>query len=703
MGIIAGQDNGYGVTGMSPLANIRTFPEFTTQRGYAPATAIANAIAQSAAGDVVILEAQTVGAAGEFVPIEYDPTIWTIVKNAEAAGVIVVAAAGNGGANLDSASYATYRSRGDSGALIIGAGTTGRARFTTGWSGCYGSRVNLQGWGTSVASLGYGDLAFYGGDANQTYTGVFNGTSSATAIVGGVVAATQSYAVAKLGRRLTPAEMRTLLVSSGRAQTGYNADNIGPLPDLRKALTILDRWPAAYSNRVLDPGFELQPSAAVAAPWSGVGDFRWIEQNIGHQRSGLDAAILFTDPSAGAGWKAYTQNVSLLANVDYRVTAWIRGTSGVNGRLTMNHPTAGYPLTSVAFVPQSQTTYQQIAEANFNSGSAITSPLELGYTYATASGNQWINLDDFEVSPVVPLAELGNVLSDPSFENQTSTVVNAPWNLGGGTGAVELANGRGRRGPNAVSLPSTTAGQFKTIKQRVPLRPNTFYKFTGYTKGNTTINQGVSVLGASGWLAYQVLTPVKSTDAYDQFTMEFNSGPNTWADVAVYYTAPGGSVTLFVDDLAVVPTALSAPANLVRDPGFESQTSSQLTYPYWSTGTSGVVTNGGPKSGVKHAFLSSTDTGVVKVLAQDLPVEFNAPYKLKVSATSNIPLAGKIGVKTRSGVVVGETPVSLTTAYQDFTLNFTSTSFTGVYVYFTYTSPGGTVTVKLDDWALTRL
>ena len=68
-----------------------------------------------------------------------------------------------------------------------------------------------------------------------------------------------------------------------------------------------------------------------------------------------------------------------------------------------------------------------------------------------------------------------------------------------------------------------------------------------------------------------------------------------------------------------------------------------------------------------------------------------------------MPLVGKIGVKTRSGAAVVETTVNLPTAYQDFMLDFTSTSFPYDYVYFTINSPGGSVTVKLDDWALTRL
>ncbi len=702
MGILVGGDNAYGVTGLSPLSNIGTYPIHTVTRPV-PNTdaALASAIAQSVAGDVILIELQTwFTADGQYIPMEFYQATYDLIRGATQAGIIVIEAAGNGNVNLDGVAYATWRGRGDSGAIIVGAGTTGRVRQSF---SSYGSRVNVQAWGSGVTTLGYGDLAFYNSDVNQKYTALFSGTSSASALVAGFVASAQSYAVLKLGRRLTPAEMRTLLVATGRGQGSFASDHIGPLPNMRNFINLVSRWPTTYSNRVGDPGFELNPSAAVAAPWAAVGNYAWVDQNTGAARSGLDAAKMYADPSALGGWKAYTQTVSLLANTDYRVTAWVRGTTGVNGRLTMKHPTTGAFLTSMPFVPVSTTAYQRVAETNFSSGTLTSSPLEFGFTYATAQGTQWFNVDDFEVSPVSPMIKFDNRIVDPSFDSQQSNVPNPPWDLGGGTGTVELGNGLSRRGNNAVSLSSVTAGQYKTIKQRVAVRPNTFYAFTGYTRGSTTINQGTSVLAASGWLAYHNPTPIKSADRYEPFLVEFNSGPNTWVDLAVYYTAPGGSVVMYVDDLALVPTALTAPANLVRDPGFEAHSGAALQYPYWAIGAAAVTTNAGPKSGVKNATLSSTDTGVVKMLAQDLPVEPSVLYRLKVSALSNVPLTGKIGLKTRTGSVLAEKTINLTTAYQDFTLDLTTTSFTYDYVYFTYTSPGGSVTVKLDDWALTRL
>lgn len=236
LGILGSAENNYGMTGTLPDANLRFYGEYATVNGAQQlrAAAITAALAASSPGDVVLLEMQTTGAQGGYGPAEYDQAVWTATQTGTAAGVHVVAAAGNGTENLDAAAYADYRARGDSGAIIVGAGTPARSRvdFST-----YGARVNVQGWGNwTVATLGYGDLATYGGDHNQKYSTNFAGTSSASPIVTTAVAAVESVARLALGRPLTPSEMRQLLVATGKPQTGDTSKNIGPLPDVVAAL-----------------------------------------------------------------------------------------------------------------------------------------------------------------------------------------------------------------------------------------------------------------------------------------------------------------------------------------------------------------------------------------------------------------------------------------------------------------------------------
>lgn len=232
LGIVMADKGSYGISGMAYGAQeIIQFPEWQ-QSGYDRAFAVAQAIANSVAGDVIIYEMQTGGQSGNYVPAEFNQTIWNLTKAATDAGIIVVAAAGNGNENLDAFYYTAYRNRGDSGAIIVGAGTPdinhNKISFST-----YGARVDVQAWGSSVRATGYGDFSQFGGDFNQSYTN-FSGTSSATPIVASCAIVLQSYWHSLTGNYMTSVQMRDLLKLTGIAQgTG---GNIGKLPNMQAAI-----------------------------------------------------------------------------------------------------------------------------------------------------------------------------------------------------------------------------------------------------------------------------------------------------------------------------------------------------------------------------------------------------------------------------------------------------------------------------------
>ena len=118
----------------------------------------------------------------------------------------------------------------DSGAIIVGAGSASVQHSKLSFS-TYGARVNVQGWGESVFTAGYGNYAQLGGDMRQRYIATFNGTSSASPFIAASCAALQSYAVAHIGRRLAPQEIRAILVATGRPLQGTGGA-IGPFPNL---------------------------------------------------------------------------------------------------------------------------------------------------------------------------------------------------------------------------------------------------------------------------------------------------------------------------------------------------------------------------------------------------------------------------------------------------------------------------------------
>lgn len=220
------------------------------------------------------------------IPIDGDPVYFNKVKILTGNQITVCEAAGNGnysnvGENLDDPYYSkgydpntgryafapfrpnetdangvvTYPYQ--SGAIIVGAGdpsSHARLAFST-----YGSRVDMQGWGTGVFTTGYG-FSYSAEGPTRTFWNNFNGTSSATPIVAGACILFRSADVKyKAGRVLTPGKVKKKLKRTGTPQPDPYNGNIGPLPNLFNAQQYLlaspppdyraedpDQYPNAY-------------------------------------------------------------------------------------------------------------------------------------------------------------------------------------------------------------------------------------------------------------------------------------------------------------------------------------------------------------------------------------------------------------------------------------------------------------------------
>lgn len=252
LGEVVGRDNGRGVVGIAP----DTERVFTASIGNtSPANAIDTAARKLRAGDVLLIELQTTGPRGRYLPMEYYDDVYDAIRAATDRGVTIIEAAGNGNENLDHKDYKRKfdRTRRDSGAIMIGAGGPPRDGFKDREKldfSNYGSRVDVQGWGRMVATLDYGDLqscdaedARARGDWRYTdrhYTNQFSGTSSASPIVAGAAVLLQGVAKER-GKVLTPTQLRDLLHRTGTPQAGDLSKNIGPRPNLARALAGLPK------------------------------------------------------------------------------------------------------------------------------------------------------------------------------------------------------------------------------------------------------------------------------------------------------------------------------------------------------------------------------------------------------------------------------------------------------------------------------
>lgn len=252
-GVLVAGDNGYGVTGIAPASTLGVYTEFSIEEGSRRPEAIISAASDSAPGDVILLEMQVgENTTAQLGPAELDEAVWMATRMATDAGIVVVATAGNGALDLDREELAYYRNRGDSGAIMVGAGRPGsreRLSFST-----FGARLDVQGWGEQVFTTGYGQYASFGDDPNQSYTAVFAGTSSAGPVVAGVVALVQDAVKSSGGQPLTSQQMRTVLRGTGLPQPVGDSGLIGPLPQA----------PAAIAAALVPP--TEPPTVSITAP-----------------------------------------------------------------------------------------------------------------------------------------------------------------------------------------------------------------------------------------------------------------------------------------------------------------------------------------------------------------------------------------------------------------------------------------------------
>ncbi len=245
LGVILAQDNEIGCVGIVPFVKARVVSQWRIVPDAGPsdenieintAVAILEAIQSLEAGDVILIEAQT----RNFNPIEVESGSFDAISLGTNLDIIIIEAGGNGENNLDdvkdeSGKFVFRRGNNefrDSGAIIVGAATSGTHRKTQGSNGTnYGSRIDCYAWGTDINTTNTdreGNLSSYISD--------FSGTSGASAIIAGAVISIQSMHEKANGKRYSPDEMQRILKDTdcGTPSSNPEIDKIGLMPDLRK-------------------------------------------------------------------------------------------------------------------------------------------------------------------------------------------------------------------------------------------------------------------------------------------------------------------------------------------------------------------------------------------------------------------------------------------------------------------------------------
>ncbi|HEX2091962.1 MAG TPA: S8 family serine peptidase [Longimicrobiaceae bacterium] len=355
IGEFSGDRNSFGITGICPDAIVSA----VSFNPNGSAWAIRQAADRLRRGDVILIELHRAGPRFNFqgrpqdqlgyIAIEWWPDDFQAIQYAVGRGVIVVEAAGNGWENLNDPIYDNNppppfgpfptwwsnpfrRSPLDSGAIIVGAGAPPPGTHGSDWGpdrsrldfSNHGAVVDAQGWGHEVTTAGYGDLQ---GGTNEDlwYTDQFSGTSSASPIVVGSVAAVQGALKAAGRAPLTPAQARNILRTTGSPQQdgphGPATQRIGNRPNIRQMV-----------EQLLPPGVQTVPLYRYWNPgigdhfyttdWAelGGGRYGWAYEGIQCYvlpRSRTGAAPLYRYWNPGIGDHFYTTNWAELGSGGY--------------------------------------------------------------------------------------------------------------------------------------------------------------------------------------------------------------------------------------------------------------------------------------------------------------------------------------------------------------------------------------------------
>ncbi len=326
LGEVIGQHNGYGVNGFAPDVQFGVVAVTVAEWPNVPHY-FQEAVDQLDAGDLWLIELQMYPAGFGATPMEwmqvnYD-VIWT---SSWSLGIICIEAGANGGQDLDDPAWGGVfdRTLRDSGAIMVAAGRPNSLTaesFTN-----YGSRLDLHAWGSSIVSTGGGDL-YNGGTLQTRYTATFGGTSGASPMIAGSVAALQGVVKAHHPEPYSPLEMRTLLRDTGTPHVDPYRE-IGPRPDLGAAVAQISLFSAIDSR----PATTAAPRLLAANPYRPHGQIRLLLP-VGQEAAGTGRTELAVFDLAGR--RIRTLHAAPLAGHDISVswdgvdaTGW-RVTEGV--------------------------------------------------------------------------------------------------------------------------------------------------------------------------------------------------------------------------------------------------------------------------------------------------------------------------------------------------------------------------------------
>ena len=258
-----------------------------------------------------------------------------------------------------------------------------------------------------------------------------------------------------------------------------------------------------------------------------------------------------------------------------------------------------------------------------------------------------------------------NLLDDPGFELQQSGTILSPWIVTGPSAhGVDVGSGNSHSGANNAFIWDASSN-WNAISQEVAVQPNREYVFSGWVRNALAANVGYfSVLGSQGVLSE---ANFGNLPGYTKLLIRFNSGINTTLTLRVGFWGVNTAQWLQIDDLSLRP-------NLLKNPGFELQSTSSLLSPWTGVGSStqGVeIGLGNAHTGTNDGYVrdaSGTWNGIEQVVAVAPNMSYLLTGWIRNSLTSNAGMLGVDGL----GSVLGQTVFGTFSNYTMVSVAFNS-------------------------------
>ena len=243
LGVLVGTDgNGKGIVGLAPKAEphiascIASGGDFNHE---APCQAVLSVLRP---GDVAVIEAQVQDPATRmWVPAEWLPSNFNLIKCLTANQIIVIEAGGNGDENGYHVDFdQTWPNADDSGAIIVSAAWMGDPVYGPAAIPDYaprGQRVDCFAWGQGIPTC------WIQNGRRDEYDNYFDGTSAATAIVAGAAILLQDAARKRnngTGAYIQPAAMRQIMKDPRFTMASPGPALIGRMPDIGQLINALN-------------------------------------------------------------------------------------------------------------------------------------------------------------------------------------------------------------------------------------------------------------------------------------------------------------------------------------------------------------------------------------------------------------------------------------------------------------------------------